>query len=216
MVAVVLICAQGVWGADSVTFSGKLENVACTMVCGTCCTETLLSEKNNGFQTPIMGSEVNLSAFMDDGQYYRVSGYFFQGRGSCDIGECTYFKVESIEPGMPETATLDLTTGNLTIPKLTAEGFGNYELELAPPYNPRRLRSLADVTPVEQGGDCSDSRAVCAAGFTCVSYYGIGGPSGPLFQTCEVPCTTDDDCPPEQTCVRIADGPGDVCQPVLE
>lgn len=50
----------------------------------------------------------------------------------------------------------------------------------------------------------------------CVSYYGIAGPSGPLFHACEIPCDRAHEgggCPEGMRCVTIADGPGDVCQP---
>lgn len=60
-----------------------------------------------------------------------------------------------------------------------------------------------------QGEDCPDD--VCAAGLTCVHYYGIAGPSGPLFKSCEIPCDRTAECPEGQQCVTIADGPGQVC-----
>ncbi len=64
-----------------------------------------------------------------------------------------------------------------------------------------------------QGEACGVGDA-CAAGLTCLHYYGIAGPSGPEFATCEYPCKSDTDCPAEQACSLIADGPGNVCQPV--
>ena len=61
-----------------------------------------------------------------------------------------------------------------------------------------------------QGEDCR-ATDVCAEGLTCVHYFGIAGPSGPEFATCEIPCSNDHDCPTAQQCVTIADGPGTVC-----
>lgn len=56
----------------------------------------------------------------------------------------------------------------------------------------------------------------CESPRQCVSYYGIAGPSGPLFHACEIPCDRAHErggCPEGMRCVTIADGPGDVCQP---
>ncbi len=66
---------------------------------------------------------------------------------------------------------------------------------------------------VGQGEDCSSPDVVCDEGLTCVSYYGIAGPSGPEFMSCEIPCTGDADCPSGQICGIVADGPGQVCMP---
>jgi eight-cysteine-cluster-containing protein len=65
---------------------------------------------------------------------------------------------------------------------------------------------------VAQGQSCKD--AACATGLTCVKYFGIAGPSGPEFATCEVPCPdgADAPCPQGQKCITIADGPGQVCR----
>ncbi len=54
----------------------------------------------------------------------------------------------------------------------------------------------------------------CAAGLTCKRYRGIAGAAGPEFKTCEIPCTgKGSTCPAGQSCVTIADGPGQVCKP---
>ncbi|MGB1014426.1 MAG: hypothetical protein ACPG4T_09865 [Nannocystaceae bacterium] len=52
----------------------------------------------------------------------------------------------------------------------------------------------------------------CAAGESCLSYYGIAGPKGPRFQTCAIPCGPKRTCPKGKSCVTVSDGPGDVCQ----
>lgn len=63
------------------------------------------------------------------------------------------------------------------------------------------------------GAECSDTKA-CASGLTCATYYGIAGPSGPAFHSCEIACGPDKpQCPGATTCVTIADGPGMVCRP---
>ena len=70
-------------------------------------------------------------------------------------------------------------------------------------------------TPPGQGEACGPGDA-CADGLSCVHYYGIAGPSGPDFATCEYPCGNGQACPPGQHCVTIADGPGQVCQPMSD
>ena len=61
------------------------------------------------------------------------------------------------------------------------------------------------------GQTCGDGD-LCAAGLTCVHYFGIAGPSGPEFRSCERPCSSSDPCPSGTSCVTIADGPGSVCR----
>ena len=62
-----------------------------------------------------------------------------------------------------------------------------------------------------QGDSCTEDP--CPNYLECVSYYGVGGASGPLFETCEIPCRTNLDCPLGQRCCTIIDGPGQVCCP---
>lgn len=50
----------------------------------------------------------------------------------------------------------------------------------------------------------------CKPGQVCTEYFGIAGPSGPRFQSCEWSC--DDGCPKGTQCVTVADGPGRVCR----
>ena len=62
--------------------------------------------------------------------------------------------------------------------------------------------------PICAGQPCDPPRE-------CISYYGIAGPSGPMFYACEIRCERgrdDDGCPEGTRCVTIADGPGDVCR----
>lgn len=64
----------------------------------------------------------------------------------------------------------------------------------------------------KQGETCE--AGLCEDGLTCVKYYGIAGPSGPQFTSCEIPCPDEKStCPQGQQCITIADGPGRVCRP---
>ena len=59
---------------------------------------------------------------------------------------------------------------------------------------------------------CGDADA-CAAGLTCVSYYGIAGARGPQFKSCELRCVgKTEECPEGRHCATVADGPGRVCR----
>jgi eight-cysteine-cluster-containing protein len=52
----------------------------------------------------------------------------------------------------------------------------------------------------------------CKPGQECISYYGIAGPRGPKFESCEWKCNKDGSCPKGTKCVTVADGPGRVCR----
>jgi eight-cysteine-cluster-containing protein len=72
----------------------------------------------------------------------------------------------------------------------------------------------ADSGGAPQGMPCADGK--CAAGLSCVKYYGIAGPNGPAFTSCEIRCGLSGatkGCPAGQKCITIADGPGQVCRP---
>jgi hypothetical protein len=45
-----------------------------------------------------------------------------------------------------------------------------------------------------------------------VKYYGIAGPRGPQFSSCEIRCDGKEGCPTGLDCITIADGPGQVCR----
>jgi len=62
-----------------------------------------------------------------------------------------------------------------------------------------------------QNEPCGDH--TCGPGLECARYYGIAGPRGPEFTQCVLRCAKDKSCPGNQTCVTIADGPGEVCMP---
>jgi hypothetical protein len=77
---------------------------------------------------------------------------------------------------------------------------------------PAQAPSAASNLPT-QGMPC-EAGNTCAPGLTCVVYYGIAGPAGPKFTSCEIKCSTSGKppCPTGQNCVTIADGPGAVCR----
>ena len=52
----------------------------------------------------------------------------------------------------------------------------------------------------------------CAAGLSCVHYFGIAGPRGPEFKSCELRCKDSSVCPQGTSCITISDGPGQVCR----
>ena len=78
------------------------------------------------------------------------------------------------------------------------------------PQKPRKPRS-GGPGPAAQGQPCSDGH--CGPGLRCVEYYGIAGPRGPAFSSCEIPCPGGKGCPAGQHCTTISDGPGQVCRP---
>ncbi|MCP4694290.1 MAG: hypothetical protein GY859_40025 [Desulfobacterales bacterium] len=210
MIGILVFATSAAFGADATSLSGGLQTVACTTVCGTCCTGTKLVEKNGGFEAQVKESDVDLTAYLDDGQFHAITGYFEAGAGSCETGECVYFHLTAI--GESAAATFNGQTGALFIPNLVVDGEFNYAVELAPPYNLISASPVGSMVSVAQGGDCSAEGAVCRRPTACVEYYGIGGAAGPLFKTCEIPCEEDYNCPDGQNCILIADGPGHVCQ----
>lgn len=70
-------------------------------------------------------------------------------------------------------------------------------------------RATEETPPEQPEVRCGE--ATCAAGETCIEYYGVAGTRGPKFQTCGIPCRGGK-CPDGKRCVTIADGPGPVCQ----
>ena len=63
----------------------------------------------------------------------------------------------------------------------------------------------AEPTSCDSDGDCQNGKS-------CVKYYGIAGPNGPQFTSCEHPCGGGQACPAGEKCITIADGPGQVCR----
>lgn len=69
----------------------------------------------------------------------------------------------------------------------------------------------ATVDISKLGSECGEADR-CEAG-ACTKYYGIAGPSGPEFSSCEITCASGKGCPAGTACTTIADGPGAVCRP---
>lgn len=213
------ILAVGLFGSGfahaqaQVQFTGGLEGIACPEVCGACCGDALAREAEDGFTALVAESDYPLAAVRDDGRYYRLSGYFYRGKGACGAGECVYFHLQGVDAVSKELEPVfDSKTRLLHMPSLLVDERERWRVDLGPPYSIRGAELLEAVQAVSQGEDCSALDVVCAQGTTCLGYFGIAGPSGPLFQTCEVPCTDDGDCPDGQRCTVVADGPGQVCQ----
>jgi|GEM_PF-2713885 len=59
-------------------------------------------------------------------------------------------------------------------------------------------------------GQACGEDGTCADGLECMKYYGIAGPNGPEFTSCEMRCEAG--CPTGTECVTISDGPGQVCR----
>ena len=94
------------------------------------------------------------------------------------------------------------TQGQPTKPTQPTQGSGGTAAEPAPNW-PKGTAGI---------GDNCGPNDTCGKGLTCVSYYGIAGPRGPQFKTCEIKCKADANCPAGHSCVTIADGPGQVCR----
>jgi len=63
-------------------------------------------------------------------------------------------------------------------------------------------------------GETCGVHDACAAGLTCITYYGIAGARGPAFKSCEIRCDTSPKaaCPKGTSCMTVSDGPGRVCR----
>ncbi len=108
-------------------------------------------------------------------------------------------------PSAPPAA--DTTPPVATTPPATPAETPPPAQQVPPAQVPPATAGLPDKagTPCDERG--------CGGGFTCVSYYGIAGPKGPQFKSCEVPCPkATDKCPKGTNCTTIADGPGRVCR----
>ena len=68
----------------------------------------------------------------------------------------------------------------------------------------------AAVDMSKLGSPCGEA-GLCEVGI-CAKYYGIAGPSGPEFSSCEISCDPGKGCPESTECATIADGPGAVCR----
>jgi hypothetical protein len=81
-----------------------------------------------------------------------------------------------------------------------------------PPPDPTTEPSSEPLDITKLGQSCGDG-GTCSPGTECVKYYGIAGPRGPQFSSCEIPCSEKSTCPTGTHCTTVADGPGAVCRP---
>ena len=117
----------------------------------------------------------------------------------------------------PAMTTPDPATPPPAPPPATGSGS-----DMAPPAQ----GSGSDMAPGAQGsgsaagdpaatgpklGETCGPNDTCGEG-TCVTYYGIAGPRGPAFKSCEIKCAGGTPCPATKSCVTVADGPGQVCR----
>jgi len=71
--------------------------------------------------------------------------------------------------------------------------------------------SAVDPTHGPKLGEPCGPQDTCGEG-SCVSYYGIAGPRGPEFKSCEIRCNPQGRCEGGRQCITVADGPGQVCR----
>jgi hypothetical protein len=160
----------------------------------------------------------------DHPQYARVEGTSFQNGCSADsgcfVGGCSS-EICSAEQGVSSTceapaagwpntgATCGCVAGQCIWYGAGgggAEGGGN-----GGSAGGQESSSGGQALPL-QGNPCNADDK-CAAGLSCITYYGIAGPRGPAMKSCEVKCAADGSCPAGQQCTTVADGPGQVCRP---
>jgi eight-cysteine-cluster-containing protein len=80
----------------------------------------------------------------------------------------------------------------------------------------------ATLPPLEPEPPASCATVLCEPPKVCLEYFGIAGPRGPKFVSCEIRCDPSESaaasakaqsgCPEGTSCVTIADGPGSVCR----
>jgi hypothetical protein len=216
MLSIALGCFGSITdAAEPITLSGKLEVLSCIQSCGACCGSHVITDTSGKLSLQVGNSFIDLAKFADDGTTHQFSGRYYETAGQCGIGQCTLFAVESVDAALSPAAIYNPATGKLSIQSVVIEGDEStpYRVTLSEPFVIDSAVAHRDQETIPQGGDCSVATAVCASGTTCVSYFGIAGPNGPEFKTCETPCSSPtSSCPTGQSCVTIADGPGPVCR----
>ena len=108
-------------------------------------------------------------------------------------------------------ATIALAVAACTVTTSDPAPAGPPQHEGGPPPAPAPAPAPAPQAGPGIGQACASG--VCAAGLQCVEYYGIAGPRGPKFTSCEIRCQGGAACPGGMSCTTIADGPGAVCRP---
>ena len=208
------VSLQQAQAAERISLSGTIDTTACTTVCGSCCTSLLIKDSSGEINLQVGNSVVDLSGISGDKSLHHFTGSFYQGAGQCNVGQCTLFMVEAVDQEPVPEATFNADTGLLTLPSVKINGSNaHFAVTLTPPFNINSIVELTKENLAQQGESCQDAGMQCNVGLSCLEYYGIAGASGPLFKTCEIPCTQPGaSCPVGQSCVVIADGPGQVCQ----
>ncbi len=137
------------------------------------------------------------------------------GSSTCGINQCTLFAVATVDAVPTSETVYNAQAGELVIPSATMSSTGEkFAVTLSAPFNIKSITAIGKNRFARQGESCTAaSGAQCDSGLSCLSYYGIAGPSGPEFRTCEISCAAPgSQCPSGQACVTVADGPGQVCQ----
>jgi eight-cysteine-cluster-containing protein len=118
-----------------------------------------------------------------------------------------------VYPDQPKAASCGCVRGQCIWYLTGAAAAAALEAQKAAP----RPRAAADAGTAavardpEQGQPCPAGH--CSPGLECLQYFGVGGPRGGTFTSCELRCGGGHPCPRDQECVTIADGPGQVCRP---
>jgi hypothetical protein len=103
---------------------------------------------------------------------------------------------------------------------VTPPGSGSGSPAPSDPGNPAPSGPGSSASPGPGSAQATEGPklgATCAAGDVCgegacVTYYGIAGPRGPAFKSCEIRCSAQTPCQGDRKCVTVADGPGQVCR----
>ena len=200
--------------AESISLSGTIEPAACATGCGVCCATHVINESSGALTISVGNSFSPLESISDGLTLHHFTGRYFQTRGQCNVGECTLFQIESVDQAPVSEPVYDPQSQELQIPSAgILDSKEHYQLVLKPPFNSGSLVQLTEQGKIAQGESCAETGKQCAAGTACLEYYGIAGASGPLFKSCEIPCSLPGaSCPSGQACVNIADGPGQVCR----
>ena len=211
---VLLLLPVSALPAEKVSMSGNIEAQACTQACGVCCGTHSLLDTSGQLSLQIGNSFVDLAKFSDTSRVHQVSGYFYETTGQCGVGSCTLFAVEQVDQQQITEPVYDAVTAKLSIQSIVISNVDDtrYTVTLSAPFNVASAAEIIESGKIVQGGDCSADNAICADGTICLSYFGIAGPQGPEFKSCEIPCSHPGaSCPLGQSCLTIADGPGQVC-----
>ncbi len=198
---------------EKVSLSGTISPVACAAVCGNCCPSYSAVDTSGNITLNIGNAFVDIAKYADGG-VYEISGYFYETTGQCGINQCTMFAVETVDQPQINAPVFDAANEKLSIDTVVINNPDQtrYSVTLGAPFQVDSFQEINEENTIPQGGDCSADNAICAAGTVCLSYFGIAGPQGPEFKTCEIPCSLPGaNCPLGQSCQTIADGPGAVC-----